>query len=795
MKSSVFLPLTFVALLALSATVQNLQAQFIQPVAVLASTGQAVQDTLINGNGFDQPGVGSPDSIHSQDNNEMWSAIGTVKADLVFDLGQTVSLTQVYIWNYNAPGATDAGMKDVEVLVASTANMTNAIFTAIAQIALAEGGQTGQVFNVVGTDVRLVKLRGVSNWGQGYTVGLAEARFGSGTITGHVPAIVVNSPHEGDVINFSTNTILSLDATVTDKDADLAKVEFYDGGTKLGEKVATPYSLSVTSPPVADHAYRFVATDKTGKVAWSTVNVTVREFVADRIIQIDDTADEGAGTNQIKYTGTWTLAQGDANDPRFNHNDHYESNNNKNDYFEVRFVGVKIDVYGTVASHHGTGTATIDGGTGYQVNYKAAVRGEQVHVWSSPILPQREHVLRVRVNGDGVVTADRFDVSVSDKPVDKAVIQDVTATVNSVVIDVEDVGQSVVNPATVKLFLDNALQAPTVSKAGPSTTISNQVATAFQPGSTHQVVVTLVDTNNLSITNTASFTLPSPIFPLTGLGGPASSAGAWGIRQVWNVDQLHLYDLPTAVQKALAPTQPGFTGSLLDTNATVINFGLAAAPAGLFPDDVPFPAEGAGLPADDFALLGRALVVVPTTGDWTIGVHSDEGFALRFKGAAFSEVNGNGARDDNFPEFMSYPNLTSDSSTLGIITNLAAGTYEIEFLSWQRTATAGCEIYAAPGAFLSDGDTDQWQLIGAPTGWQIVAGTPLVVKQLTKTGNTVTIDFGTPVPDSPHLLWESTDLKTWKGVSGATFTKTGSNGVRVSVSNVIGELRYYRISY
>src|SRR5206468_3813563 len=125
----------------------------------------AVQDTLINGNGFDTPGVGTPDSIHSQDNNEMWSAIGTVKADMVFDLGQTVSLTQVYIWNYNAPGATDAGMKDVEVLVSSTPNMTNSIFTAIAQISLAEGGQTGQVFNVVGTDVRLVKLRGISNWG------------------------------------------------------------------------------------------------------------------------------------------------------------------------------------------------------------------------------------------------------------------------------------------------------------------------------------------------------------------------------------------------------------------------------------------------------------------------------------------------------------------------------------------------------------------------------------------------------------------------------------------------------
>src|SRR5262245_53828267 len=194
--------------LALFTGIASVQAQFIQPVAVLASNGDATQDALINGNGFDTPGVGSPASIHSQDGFEMWSAVGTVKAELIFDLGQTVPLTQVYIWNYNASGSTDVGMKDVEVQVSSDSNMTNAAFTAIAQIALKEGGETGQVFNVVGTDVRLVKLKGLSNWGQGYTVGLAEVRFGAGTISGHVPSVVINNPHPGDVLNYSTNATL-----------------------------------------------------------------------------------------------------------------------------------------------------------------------------------------------------------------------------------------------------------------------------------------------------------------------------------------------------------------------------------------------------------------------------------------------------------------------------------------------------------------------------------------------------------------------------------------------------------
>src|SRR2546428_3465313 len=123
MKRADFPNVVLMASLILCASSQPSQAQFIQPVAVLASTGQAVQDTLINGNGFDTPGVGSPTSIHTQDGSEMWSAIGTVKAELIFDLGQTVSLTQVYIWNYNVPGSTDAGMKDVEVLVSSSSDM------------------------------------------------------------------------------------------------------------------------------------------------------------------------------------------------------------------------------------------------------------------------------------------------------------------------------------------------------------------------------------------------------------------------------------------------------------------------------------------------------------------------------------------------------------------------------------------------------------------------------------------------------------------------------------------------
>jgi hypothetical protein len=781
------------AALALAcALVLPARAEFIQPVDVWVSNGEGLKDLLIDGGGFDDSTVGSPESNHARDTGQMWSAIGTIKAEVVCDLGQTVDLTKIYIWNFNGINTTDVGMKDVEVLVSPDSSMTNGNFTAIALIALKEGGETGQVFNVTATDVRLVKLRGLSNWGQGYTVGLAEVRFESGTVAGKVPSIVFNTPREGDVIDAKADTIIPLKATITDKDADLGKVEFYDGATKLGEKGSAPFTWNVKAPAVGEHAYRIVANDRAGHVAWSTVNVSVRELVADRIIQIDDTADIGTSTNQIRYFGTWNLAQGTATDPRFNHNDHYESNNNRNDYFEVRFVGVKIDVYATVASHHGTAKATIDGGTEYIINYKAAQRAEQVHVWSSPILPQREHVLRVRVVGDGVVTADRFDVSVSDKPEDKFIIQRVAPTFTDLLVYLEDVGLSIVNPATALLYLDSQIVGGSPVKSGTTTTLSNHLATPFLPGSVHTVRVVAKDTKGTTVTNDAPFTLPKPEFPLTGLGERPSSAGAWSFRQAWNAGRADA--VVTAVEIALRAAAPGFAGVSYDTDVAVINFGLGGGAAGYMPDDLPFPAENFGLPQEDFVCVGQATVVVPTSGDWTIGVHTDDGFALRFIGAPFDSVTGVGARNDDFPEYIAVPNPTGDSNTRGVLKDLAAGRYTIEFISYQRSGGAGAEIYAAPGAFENDGDTDQWQLIGSPDGWQIVSNTPLSARTVSKTGERLTIEFTTPQPDATHQLLATADFKAWTAVASAVFEKLDAATVRVTVNNVSGNMRFYRLA-
>lgn len=770
------------------------QAEFLQPVAVSVTNGEASQEALINGEGFDPAGPGSPDALHNRNPGDMWSGIGSIRESATFDLGKAVSLTRVYLWNYNVVDATDVGMKDIEIQVSTAADMATAAFSAVARVSLTEGGDQAQVFDVLGTGVRLVRIKGLSNWGQGYTVGLAEARFGTGDITGNVPYVTIIGPREGDEIALGAEILI--DTSVTDRDgaSNIQKVDFYDGDLLLGTRTASPFLFSYKGAPKGPRVLRAVVTDRTGKSSWASVNVGVRELVADRIEKIDDTRDEGTDLGQIRYVGAWTLAQGTASDPRFLNNDHYNAGNNRNDFFEVKFRGVKIDVFATVASHHGNGWASIDGGAESKVIYKAAQRAEQVLVWSSPILANREHVLKIRLAGDGVVTADRFDVSVSDKPdATAATVKEVTAGFARLVIRLEDTATSVVLPESVRLTVDDAPAAATTTKTGAITTATHLPPAAYAPGSTHALRVVARDQSGLSITNLSTFTLPAPPFPLGGLGGPGSTPGRWGFRQIWNAGRADA--VSSAVEIALKAGQPGFAGKVQDDAVATVNFGLAASPGtpGLFPDDrAPLPAEASGLGASDFVVVARAALKIPRSGDWTLGVHSDDGFAMRFLGAPFESASGNGVRDEAFPEYLVFPN-PGEAVTRGVLRGIQAGTYGIEFIGYQRTGAAHFEIYAAEGAWEDDLETDLWRLVGGPDGLEIVASVPLSISGVRAEANTLILDCLTPNPSATHELQESGDLVNWKAVQGVAFSRLGDSGLRAVLTPAPGPAHFYRL--
>ena len=1038
----------------LSAIGLTSQAAFLKPTEVVyVSTGADGAPAMIDDANLSDPP--SATSTHAEGAGQ-WTGPGSTKQEIALDLGQTVSLTKIYLWNYL--GNTTVGLKDVEVQVSPDATYATANFTAVARIFMTEGGEGVQTFNIVATDARLVRLKILGNWGQGFTVGLGSVRFETGTIAGHVPSVKVTSPAQGDTLTVGSDSIIS--ATVTDADNDIAKVEFFDGVKLLGTDTNAPYSFTVTGGFLfGEHEIRAQATDKSGKVAWSSVNVTAREDSGGKIIQIDDNRDIGDGVNQIKYSDGWNHAPGEASDPRFLHDDHYSFTKDsyfevkfsgskieiyatvashhglgtasidggdpvdisyaaeqrgeqkfiwasptlpnrqhtlrvtvksgavvtadrfdvtvpstkivqiddnrdigdgvnqikysdgwnlapgeasdprflqndhysftKDSYFEVKFVGTKIDIYATVASHHGLGTATIDGGDPVDISYAAEQRGEQKFIWSSPTLPNRQHILRVTVKSGAVVTADRFDITVpatrlvviddnadigdgvnqikysdgwtlapgeaSDpryqhndhysftkdsyfevkffgtkielyatvashhglgsaqidngaavdisyaaaqrgeqkfiwaSPVlpnrlhvlrvtvksgavvtadrfdifssagasgDLAGVSKIVVKPGSFQIDFKDYETSIVSAPTMELRIDSVKVSAPPKKVGDTTTLLFVPAARFLAGSVHTYLASGRDTLGNTIASQGSFTTPSPPFSESGLGEPKGSAGKWGFRTVWNTGLVN--NLEGAVETAGKPSLPSFAGKIQDTTVKVINMGESTnpnPPYGLFADEAALPAESQGLTANDFVVIGHGYVKIPTAGDWTIGVHSDEGFALRFIGAPFDSVSGGGLIDPSYPEYMFNGNNTTDSNTRGILKKLAVGVYQVEFIGWERTGAAHYEVYAAKGAFIDDAESTDWKLIGEAGGLELVQGpaVPPVVTGIALSNGKAVISYTSAAEPAAHQLIETSDLKSaFVPSTGVTYAK-GANNVQTATVAIGASPKYYRV--
>ena len=92
-----------------------------------------------------------------------------------------------------------------------------------------------------------------------------------GPVTNQPPTITLSAAATG-----ATGTPMTLNATAADSDGTVAKVEFFDGATKLGEDVTSPYSFSWTPATAAVHKLTARATDDKGATTTSTAtSVTV----------------------------------------------------------------------------------------------------------------------------------------------------------------------------------------------------------------------------------------------------------------------------------------------------------------------------------------------------------------------------------------------------------------------------------------------------------------------------------------------------------------------------------------
>jgi len=88
------------------------------------------------------------------------------------------------------------------------------------------------------------------------------------------PAVALTAPVNGSA--FTAPAAFSLTATAADSDGTVAKVEFYQGATKLGEDAAAPFAQAVSGLAAGSYSFTARATDNLGATtASAAVSVTV----------------------------------------------------------------------------------------------------------------------------------------------------------------------------------------------------------------------------------------------------------------------------------------------------------------------------------------------------------------------------------------------------------------------------------------------------------------------------------------------------------------------------------------
>jgi hypothetical protein len=107
-------------------------------------------------------------------------------------------------------------------------------------------------------------------WGFGFTLYYDGLEF----VANIPPAVSITSPADGTVVMAPASITITADAS--DSLGTVAKVEFFQGTTKLGEAATSPYSFAWTNVPAGSYSLTAIATDNLGAATTSApVNVIV----------------------------------------------------------------------------------------------------------------------------------------------------------------------------------------------------------------------------------------------------------------------------------------------------------------------------------------------------------------------------------------------------------------------------------------------------------------------------------------------------------------------------------------
>ena len=105
------------------------------------------------------------------------------------------------------------------------------------------------------------------NTGDGLPWTLTAACSGTATPGNTPPTVSITSPATN--ASFTAPATITLQATASDADGNVAKVEFFNGSTSLGALTATPYSLTWSNVAAGTYSVTAIATDNGGATTTS----------------------------------------------------------------------------------------------------------------------------------------------------------------------------------------------------------------------------------------------------------------------------------------------------------------------------------------------------------------------------------------------------------------------------------------------------------------------------------------------------------------------------------------------
>jgi hypothetical protein len=156
--------------------------------------------------------------------------------------------------------------------------------------------------------------------------------------------------------------------------------------------------------------YTLTASDSTLTAATSN-SFTI---AAQTVTTVDD-AVVGTGLDQFNYVGSWTHVT-NTNIPN-SYDGTVSYTDTANDYVTITFTGTQILLYAAERNNRGIATVSIDGGPPTTIDEYSATDAGDVLVYTSPILAEGTHTLKLintgthNANSTGTrVDVDRVDI-------------------------------------------------------------------------------------------------------------------------------------------------------------------------------------------------------------------------------------------------------------------------------------------------------------------------------------------------------------------------------------------------